>query len=83
MRNTDLFCSGSTDGILRIYKHSKEERDFKLLKEIGSAKERSINAVKVIQKGERVVVAEGEEQRLGRWMVKRHARPGIRVYKII
>ena len=39
--------------------------------------------MKVVQAGERAIVAEGEDQRLGRWMVKRHARPGIRVYKLI
>ena len=66
-----------------MYRLKKEERDFELVRTIGSEKPRSINAVKVVQKGERVVVAEGEEQRLGRWMVKRHAKPGIRIYKII
>jgi len=78
LKNSDVLASGSIDGFINIYKFDQENQRIETLKRIPM--NGSINAMKFSENGRMLVCAQGDEQRLGRWIVKKDTKPGINIF---
>jgi ribosomal RNA-processing protein 9 len=77
MPRTDLVASGSSDGVIRLWKADLKERS--LIKVATIPREGVINAIVFENKGRFLVAAVSQEHRLGRWEVKKNVKNGIAI----
>ncbi|XP_053674164.1 U3 small nucleolar RNA-interacting protein 2 [Anopheles nili] len=72
LANSDIVASGSCDGFVRIWKLANKRRTIQPLLEIPV--EGFINAIEFTSDGSFLVVAIGQEHRLGRWWTIRNVK---------
>ena len=78
MKNCDLLATGSVDGFVNLYKFSNESMKLEGLRKVPL--NGSINAMQFADSGNMLICAQADEQRLGRWIVKKEAKPGITIF---
>jgi len=77
LRSSDLVISGSSDGFLRFWRATLHPPT---LEEVNKLPLRGfINAIKIDSSGSLVVVAVGQEHRLGRWERIKEGKNGVHV----
>eukprot|EP01022_Parablepharisma_sp_SALTPOND_P021049 TRINITY_DN3_c0_g1_i1.p2 TRINITY_DN3_c0_g1~~TRINITY_DN3_c0_g1_i1.p2 ORF type:complete len:498 (+),score=37.39 TRINITY_DN3_c0_g1_i1:4024-5517(+) len=78
MKNSDLLATGSVDGYVNLYKFAEEKQTLEKLQKVPL--NGSINAMQFGDNANMLVCAQGDEQRLGRWIVRKEAKPGITIF---
>mmetsp|Transcript_9002 Transcript_9002/g.11232 ORF Transcript_9002/g.11232 Transcript_9002/m.11232 type:complete len:519 (+) Transcript_9002:20-1576(+) len=79
-RNADVFSSGSSDGVVRIWLELKNS--FVHVVSIQIPKGGFINSMKWNNKGDKIICGIGREHRFGRWLSCNGARNGICIIKL-
>jgi len=78
--NSDVVCSGSSDGRLRFW---QADVDTKMLREVGHVNiEGFVNDTKFSGSGRFVACAVGQEHRLGRWYRHKGVRSGLAIVEL-
>lgn len=78
--NSDVFVSGGCDGYVRIWKMMEDRTRIEQLSKIQL--EGVINAVRISPDAKTIVAAVGQENRLGRWHIRKTAKNAIAVIKL-
>lgn len=87
--NSDMFYSGSCDGIVNFYKFSLNEDDenegfpsIENRKMVNISSNGCLNAIKVNKSKDMLVVGNGNDGKKGRWNVNYNAKLGITIIKL-
>uniref|UniRef100_A0AC34QXU1 Uncharacterized protein n=1 Tax=Panagrolaimus sp. JU765 TaxID=591449 RepID=A0AC34QXU1_9BILA len=80
LHNTDLVASGSSDGILRLYRLSSDFKELTVIKEIKL--KGFINGMRFIENGQKLVCAVGQEHKNGRWWKVPDSKNSICVFSL-
>uniref|UniRef100_A0A2M4BN84 Putative u3 snornp-associated protein n=1 Tax=Anopheles marajoara TaxID=58244 RepID=A0A2M4BN84_9DIPT len=75
--NSDLVASGSCDGFVRVWRLTERRRSIEPLLEVPV--DGFVNAIEFTHDGRFLIVAVGQEHRLGRWWTLRNARNRVLV----
>uniref|UniRef100_A0A182FJ76 Uncharacterized protein n=1 Tax=Anopheles albimanus TaxID=7167 RepID=A0A182FJ76_ANOAL len=75
--NSDLVASGSCDGFVRVWRLAERRRTIEALMEVPVVG--FVNAIEFTHDGRFLIVAVGQEHRLGRWWTLRNARNRVLV----
>ncbi|XP_050099083.1 U3 small nucleolar RNA-interacting protein 2 [Anopheles aquasalis] len=75
--NSDLVASGSCDGFVRVWRLAERRRTIEPLLEVPV--DGFVNAIEFTHNGRFLIVAVGQEHRLGRWWTLRNARNRVLV----
>lgn len=78
IKGTDILASGSTDGVVNLYKVSENS-----LETHGKLKVNgSVNAMKFAKNGEIFVCAQSVDQKFGRWITQTSVPIGINIFRV-
>ncbi|CAG2120198.1 unnamed protein product, partial [Medioppia subpectinata] len=81
MRNTDLIASGSSDGLIRLWKCSQDFRKLEPIVNIPVVG--FVNSLEFTPNGKCLVVGVGKEHRLGRWFTIKEAKNNVLIIPLI
>lgn len=77
-KNTDLIASGSNDGFVRLWAYGNHNLSEKAKIPV----EGFINNLEISADGSKLIVAVGQEHKLGRWSVNKKAKNSVLVIKL-